>query len=255
MSSFVAPHGPERKGRQNVVMALRRIPGKVWLRMLLLVAILASGFILVRFTPVGEYFTREQMIALLERLRASPWSPVVLVGFFAVLAPIGLPMSPLVAAGGVVFGPYLGSLYNTLGLMAGAMSAYYVGMALGREFIVHLAGPRLRRVERVFERRGFWPLVQARFIPFPFWLVSYGAAMAGVKAPLFLVTSTLGLIPATVMHTSFLWKLFTDPSWLVGALYAACWGALALITGWPTFRQALRRRQRYRELMEQRKSR
>lgn len=223
--------------------------------MALLVAILATGFILLRFTPLGDYFTRDQMIALLEQLRSSPWSPAALIGFYLVLAPIGLPMSPLVAGGGVVFGPYWGSLYNILGLMLGAMSAYWVGKALGRDFIVHLAGPRLRRAERVFEKRGFWPLVQLRFIPIPFWLVSYGAAMAGVKIPRFLVTSTLGLIPATVMHTSFAWKLITDPSWLAGALYIACWGALALVTGWPTLREGLRRRRRYRQLMEQRSSR
>lgn len=223
--------------------------------MALLVAILATGFILLRFTPLGDYFTRDQMIALLEQLRSSPWSPAALIGFYLVLAPIGLPMSPLVAGGGVVFGPYWGSLYNILGLMLGAMSAYWVGKALGRDFIVHLAGPRLRRAERAFEKRGFWPLVQLRFIPIPFWLVSYGAAMAGVKIPRFLVTSTLGLIPATVMHTSFAWKLITDPSWLAGALYIACWGALALVTGWPTLREGLRRRRRYRQLMEQRSSR
>ena len=238
----------EQKG---IVAALRRIPGKVWLRMLLLVAIMASGFVLLRFTPLGDYFTQEQMIALLERLRASPWSPVVLIGLYVVTAPI-LPMSPLVAGGGVVFGPFWGALINTVGLTLGAMSAYYVGKALGRDFIVHLAGPRLRRAERAFERRGFWPLVQVRFLPIPFWLVSYGAALAGVKAAQFLITSTVGLAPATVMHTYFAWKLITDPSFLVLGLYITCWGAFAVITGWPTLRESFRRRQRYRELMERR---
>ncbi len=240
----------ESKG--GVFGSLRRIPRKVWLRMLLLVAILATGFILVRFTPLGDYFAREQMIALLEKLRASPWSPLLLTGLYVVSAPVALPMTPLVAGGAVVFGPYLGSLYNTVGLMLAATSAYYVGKALGRDFIVHLAGPRLRRAERVFERRGFWPLVQVRFIPIPFWLVSYGAAMAGVQLPRFLITSTLGVIPATVMHSYFLWRVITDPSWLAGALYALCWGAFAVVTGWPTFRESWRRRQRYRELIERR---
>ncbi len=190
--------------------------------MALLAAILASGFILVRFTPLGDYFTQERMIAVLEQLRGSPWSPVLLTVLYVVLAPLGLPMTPLVAGGGVVFGPYLGSFYNTLGLLLGATSAYYVGKALGRDFIVHLAGPRFRRAERMFEKRGFWPLVQLRFVPIPFWLVSYGAAMAGVKVARFLITSTLGVIPATVMHTVFIWKLITDPSAMVGVLYMAC---------------------------------
>ena len=244
---------PERKG--GIVATLRGIPRKVWLRMALLVTILATGFILVRFTPLGGYFERERMITLLEGLRASPWSPVLLIGLYLVLAPLALPMSPLVAGGAVVFGPFLGSIYNILGLMLGAISAYYVGKALGRDFIVHLAGPRLRRAERAFERRGFWPLVQVRFLPIPFWLVSYGAAMAGVMVPRFLLTTTLGVIPATVMHSYFLWKVIIDPSWLAGALYAVCWGAFLVVTGWPTFRRTLRRRRRYRDLMERRRGR
>lgn len=217
-----------------------------------LVAILFAGFALIRWTPVGEYFTRDQMIALLERLKASPWSPVALIAGFAVLAPAGLPMSPLVAGGGVVFGPWLGSLYNILGLMLGATTSYYVGKALGRDFVVHLAGPRLRRVERMFERRGFWPLVQTRFFPVPFWTVSFAAAMAGVKVPLFLTTTTVGLIPSTLMHTYFMSTLVLKPSALVFASYLAVWGTLTVVTGWPGIKEGLRRRQRYRELMEQR---
>lgn len=236
--------------------ALQRIPRKAWLRMVLMVAILAAGFVLVRFTPLGDYTTREYMIAALDRLRSSPWSPVLLIVLYAVLAPFGVPMSPLVAGGGVVFGPFFGSLYNILGLMLGGMAAFYVGKTLGHDFVAHLAGPRrLRRAERLFERRGFWPLVQTRFLPVPFWLVSYAAALGGVKAPQFLFTSTLGLIPATVMHTYFIATLILSPAASTLALYLMCWGAFAAVTGWPTLRAGWRRRQRYRELTEQRQDR
>ena len=38
----------------GLLAALRRVPRKAWLRMAILVAILASGFVLVRFTPAGD---------------------------------------------------------------------------------------------------------------------------------------------------------------------------------------------------------
>ncbi len=250
--------------------AFKRIPRKAWLRMALMVAILATGFALVRFTPLGELFTREQMIATLERLRAYPGFPLLLIALYGILAPMGLPMTPLVVAGAVVFGPVWGALYNTAGLVLGAMTAFYVGRALGHDFVAHFVGPgRLRRAERLFERRGFWPLVQTRFLPLPFPVVSYGAALAGVKAPQFLVTSTLGLIPATVMHSYFMSTLFLQavggPQAPAGpggaspavtlAVYLTLWGAFAVVTGWPTWREGLRRRARYRELKERRRSR
>ncbi len=152
------------------------------------------------------------------------------------------------------------------------MTAFFVARVLGREFIVQLAGKRLRRAERVFERRGFWTLVQARFVPFPFPVVSYGAAFAGVKASRFFITSAIGLLPATVMHTYFMARIYhltfdseSPPTLFVDgglsvfaktlAVYFTLWGSLIVATGWPTFREALRRRQRYRELMERRRSR
>ncbi len=238
--------------RRGIVAALRRVPSKAWLQIGVLVALLVLGFVLLRFTPLGDYFARDRMIELLEQLRGSPWSPLILIVVYVVLAPLGVPMSPVVVGGGVVFGPWLGSFYNTLGLVLGAMAAFYVGRALGRDFIVALAGKKLRRAEMIFERRGFWPLVQARFLPLPFWLVSYGAAMAGVKAPRFLTTSTLGLIPSTLMHTYFSSQLILNPSAMMGASYILVWGAFNVVTGWPTIRQGWRRRQRYRELMKQR---
>ena len=113
----------------------------------------------------------------------------------------GLPASPVLIGGGVVFGRLFGTIYNVTGLIFGAMVGYFVGKGLGREALVQLAGPKLRRAERLFEKRGFWPLVQVRFLPIPFSVVGYGAALAGVSTGRFFITSTLGLIPATVLHT------------------------------------------------------
>ena len=241
--------------------------------MALLVALALAGFVLVRWTPLGGYLTKEQLVAVLGRLKESPWTPFLLAAAYALAGILVLPVSPLVVGGGVVFGPLLGSIYNILGMVFAAMTIYYVGRALGRDFITHLAGPRLRRAERVFHRRGFWPLVQTRFLPIPFTLISYGAALAGVPATRFLVTSTLGLIPATVFHTYFSSKLYQltlgeqsatsaaiasaegglHPAAVTGTIYLALWAALALVTSWPTIREGLRRRQRYRELMARRR--
>ncbi len=241
--------------------------------MALLVALVAAGIILVRWTPVGDYLTKEQVIAFLDRLKESPWSPFLLAAGYAVTGIMMMPVSPLVLAGGVVFGPLLGSIYNILGLVFSAMVVYWVGLALGRDFMTHLGGPRLRRAERVFHRRGFWPLVQTRFLPIPFTLISYGAALAGVPAMRFLLTSTIGLIPATVMHTYFSSMLYQltfgeesaaaeaaaatstfHPAAVTLVAYIATWATLALVTGWPTIREGLRRRRRYRELMERRRA-
>lgn len=233
---------------------LKRIPAKLWLRVALLGAVLATGAVLIFFTPLGEYFTQENMIALLEELRSSPATPFLLMGAFMVVTPLGfIPVSPLVLGGGVVFGAFWGSVYNILGMLLGAMVGYWVAKLLGRDFVVQLAGDKLKRAEKVFERQGFWPLVQVRFLPIPFAIISYAAALAGVGASRFLITTALGLIPATVIHTYFGPKLILEGDrGITGILYVSSFVAFNVLVSWPSIREQLRRRRRYRELLEER---
>lgn len=233
---------------------------KLYLRLGLLIAIAASGFLAMRFTPVGEYLEKERMIALFDQLRHEWWTPLLLIGLFCAAAPMGLPASPILVAGALVFGFWLGSLYNMIGLVLGAMLAFWVGRSLGRDAIVQLAGNRLRKAERIFEKRGFWPLVQIRFLPIPFSVVSYAAALAGVSSWQFLVTSLIGLAPATLIHTYFVPKILhsaIDGGKPVGLLaaYAAGLVLLNVVAGIPTLQEAMRRRKRYREIQAKRASR
>lgn len=230
------------------------------LRLLVLVGLLGVGVVLLKFTPVGEYFQRDRIIALLESLRHEPWTPFALIGSFAVTTPIGLPASPMVLGGGMVFGPFLGTLYNILGLVTGAMVCFWVGRALGRDAILQLAGPKLRRAEMVFNRRGFWPLVQARFLPIPFPVVSYAAALAGVSTSRFFFTTVLGVVPSTIVHTYFAPQLILaglegrDMKWL-GIGYMLALLLLNVFAVWPQVQERLRRRKRFRDLKAQRAAR
>lgn len=235
---------------------LLHIPANVWARLLLFVAMLAGGAALILFTPIGDYFTEERMIALLESLRSSWWTPLALIVTYAVITPLGfIPVSPLLVAGGVVFGPFWGSIYNTTGLLVGALLGYWVARLLGRDFVVQLAGPKLKRAELLFEKQGFWPLVQARFLPIPFGLVSYGAALAGVSVSRFVITSTIGILPATVTHTYFAPRMLSDPDPVTGLIYLAILALFNVVVGWPSIRERLRRRRRLGELQETRKLR
>lgn len=227
-------------------------------RAAIFVLLVALAFVALRFTPLAEYVTREQMVAAFETLRDSWWAPLLLIGLFAFTAPLGIPMTPYVVAGALVFGFVAGTLYNVTGLLLGAATSYYLALFLGREFVVHVTRGRLRRAERAFERVGFWPLVQTRFLPLPFPVVNFGAALAGVKAPLFLTTSLIGIVPSTVVHTFFISALFEAPAdergW-IGAWYVAVFVGFNLLTGYPTLRRRWSRRRRYRELTEARRGR
>ena len=112
----------------------RRIPTSVWLRLSMLIALVLVGIVLVRFTPIGEFFNEERIASLTAEVRGVWWAPVLLIGLYALVGTLGLPPVPLLV-GGAAFGALRGSLYNMAGLLVGASLAYMVSRVLGRDFV------------------------------------------------------------------------------------------------------------------------
>lgn len=242
------------------IRAARVLPAWAVGRFLLLLALVGIGFLVLRFTPLGERLNdlldRERLMTLRAGLQESWWTAPVLLVLYTVLAPLGAPVSPLMLAGGAVFGTLTGSVLNFLGTFAGAAGSYFLARGLGRDFVVHLTGERLRRAERLVARRGFWTLVRVRFLPIPFPLVNYGAALAGVPVTLFLVTTAIGLLPANVVFTYFASALVDavegDRAQVFLRMGFAVAGLLAL-SFLPTLLVALQRRRRLGEVRARRR--
>lgn len=184
----------------------KRIPIAASLRLALFVLLILFGLALVRWTPLGDILSEDYIKSVITELRDIWWAPPVLIGLYAALGVLGLPTGPLMV-GGAAFGALYGTIYNTVGLFSGAALGYLVAKLLGREFVMHVAGKKLQRFEDLSERRGFWPLVQTRFLPIPFMVVNFGSALAGIRPMRFLTATAVGLIPSTLIHTYFIAKL------------------------------------------------
>jgi len=235
-----------------------RVPRHLLLRFLVLVAIVGIGFAVLRWTPLAEYLTVEKVSALLGRLRGAWWAPLALIASYVILCPLGVPATPMMIAGGMVFGVFLGSVYNVIGVFLGGAATYFMGRGLGRDFVLHLAGKRLKRVERVIAKRGFWGLVGLRFLPLPYPLVNYCAALAGVPPGLFLTTTALGLIPGVTVFTYFaalLTKAASGNRSGIVLQFAIASALLLLLTFIPQIWTMRKRRARYREVCEMRRRR
>ncbi|HET9211491.1 MAG TPA: TVP38/TMEM64 family protein [Thermoanaerobaculia bacterium] len=237
---------------------MKAVPRHLLLRFLVLVAIVVTGFAVLRWTPLSQYLTVEKISALFDQLRGAWWAPAALILAYVVLCPVGVPASPMMIAGGIVFGPWWGSLYNVAGTFLGGTATYFLGRGLGRDLVRHLAGNKLKRVERVIARRGFWGMVGIRFLPIPYPLVNYTAALAGIRPVLFLTTTGIGLIPGVTIYTYFASLIpkaaSGDRSGLVAQGIIAS-ASLLLLTFIPQIWAARKRRERYRELCARRQGR
>ncbi len=216
------------------------------LRFAILILLIGAGLLVIRWTPLGEWLTRDTLVASLSSLRVTWWAPLLLVGLFALFAPLGIPVSPLILAGGLVFGVRWGWLYNFLGMMSGATVSFLLANALGRDLVVNLAGETLlQRVEGLLARHGFWTLVRIRFLPLPFVMANFGAAFAGYPLSQFLSASALGLAPSMLIYTYFGYALATVATAERQAVVWNLIGAVALVlllTFLVPLRQAWKRR-------------
>jgi uncharacterized membrane protein YdjX (TVP38/TMEM64 family) len=237
--------------------AVLRVPRHLLLRFAALVAIVGIGFAVLRWTPLADYFTVEEISAVLTRLREAPWAPVALIASYLILCPL-IPATPMMVAGGLVFGPVLGSVYNVIGTFLGGSVTYFLGRGLGHDFVLHLVGNRLKRVERLIARRGFWGMIGARLLPIPFPLVNYTMALTGIRPGLFLVTTAIGLTPGVTVYTYFvsLWsKAASGERSGIYVQFAIASLLMLSLTLIPQIWMGRKRRQRYRQVMEMRAAR
>lgn len=228
----------------------RKSHSNAWIRALVFVLILAAAFAAVRFTPLGEWTSEDRIRASLMDIRGIWWTPLVLLVLYAIVAPTGISMFPLTIAG-AAFGPIAGSLLNTLGIVIGAWTAFAVARSLGRDFVVRVTGDRFRKAERLLNRQGIWPLIQIRFMPIPYPVANFAAALSGVPAKRFMIASVIGLIPATLIHSYFIARLIYSNGAeraAVGLTYAAVLIAINTMIGVLWFRRSRERRARYHEL-------
>ena len=192
--------GAPSPGEDDLLPSRRR----AILRFLLLVAVIAAGFAVFRFTPLAHYADREVLVATFDALRHSWWAPLLFVGLWTVLSPLGFPGTPLLFAGAVVFGVSWGTAYNLIGSFFGAVAAYLMAGTLGRDFIRHIAGERLRKIEQMLDRHGFWTVFRLRFLPLPYPLINFASALVGIPLRVFAPATLLGILLPTFLYT-YLW--------------------------------------------------
>jgi uncharacterized membrane protein YdjX (TVP38/TMEM64 family) len=178
---------PEQETRP----AGRRILG--WLLTLLVVLGLAAAW---RFTELSEWLDPELLGTQLERMSHSPLIALVTVALFVVAGFLLVPVTALIAATLVAFGPLYGLAYAFAGSVASALAGYAVGASLGQRSVRRLAGRRLNAVSRRLARRGLLTVLVVRIVPVaPFTVINLVAGASHISLRDFTWGTILGMVP------------------------------------------------------------
>ena len=179
--------------------------GKAVFKAAILAAFVVGAIVLVRYTPVKDILTAEQLGRFLDT--AGIWAPLVFVFIYTIGVCLFVPGTLLTGLGAAIFGPYWGFLYVWFGAMLGACAAFIIGRTLGREFAASLIGDRLKKYDRAIERNGFATVLYLRLVYFPFTPMNFCMGLTKVHFWDYVSGTGLGIIVGTFIFTFFIGTL------------------------------------------------
>ena len=170
-----------------------------------LAVFVVCAIVMVRFTPVMNYLTADELGRFLDK--AGFWAPLVFIVVYAVGVCMFIPGTLLTGMGAAIFGAYWGFLWVWVGAMIGASAAFWIGRTLGREFAASMIGDRLTKYDDAIERNGFATVLYLRLVYFPFTPMNFGMGLTKVRFWDYFFSTGLGILVGTFIFTFFIGTL------------------------------------------------
>jgi uncharacterized membrane protein YdjX (TVP38/TMEM64 family) len=137
-------------------------------------------------------------------MRDASWAAPAFLLLYAAACALGLPITPLTLAAGVIFGAMLGGVLSWAGAVVGAAGGYLLARRLGAGAVRTLAGKRAHRIETLSERTGFLTLVRLQLIPvLPISALNVACGVAKVPFLTYVAAAAVGVIPGSVIYAYF----------------------------------------------------
>jgi uncharacterized membrane protein YdjX (TVP38/TMEM64 family) len=147
-------------------------------------------------------------VTLIEAVRA--WTDGVpywllaasLVPVYLILLHLMFPLTVLVVLTGLLFGPWEGFVYASLGTLLFAATSFWLGHWLGKPVLFRLGGRRMIVLSRYLSRRGISVVFIVSLLPIaPFGLTNMLAGASHIRFTDYMLGSTLGLLPGIAAVT------------------------------------------------------
>lgn len=129
-------------------------------------------------------------------------APLVFIACYAIAAVFFLPGWIFTLAGGVLFGPVFGTLYNLTGATIGATLAFITARYIAHDWVAQRTGKRLRQLVEGVEKEGWRFVAFVRLVPvFPFNLLNYALGLTGIRLSHYIIASFIFMAPGGPAYT------------------------------------------------------
>jgi uncharacterized membrane protein YdjX (TVP38/TMEM64 family) len=128
--------------------------------------------------------------------------PVVFILLYALGTVLFFPGSLITLAGGALFGPVWGTLYNLTGATIGATLAFIVARYFAGEWVEHRTVGRLKQLKDGVESEGWRFVALVRLVPLlPFNVLNYALGLTRIRLGHYVIASYLCMLPGAVAYT------------------------------------------------------
>lgn len=183
-------------------------------------------------------------------------NPLVYVLFVIVGTMVFVPGSVSMMAGGFLFGFWPGVIYAAIAIPLGAQAAFEVARWIVRPWVQRKidSNPQMRAIERALDDEAMLIIILTRLsLPVPYNVLNYLYGATSVRAPVYFVATTIGMLPAVALYV-YLGSIARDLQEIVSGdatptelgywLFAL--GTVALVAAmWTVHRTATRALQRH----------
>ena len=176
---------------------------RVWIA-LGVVALLAA----LRLTPLGDLLSLETLARHREALAAhvarhAALAAAAFVVIYVAVVAFSLPGATVMTlAGGFLFGAASGTALTVVAATTGATLVFLFARRIFGADALDRLGPRAARLAAGIRREAASYLLVLRLVPlFPFVLVNLVPAFAGVRLPVFVLTTLFGILPGSAVYS------------------------------------------------------
>jgi phospholipase D1/2 len=180
-------------------MAVQRWRRPAWGKLGLLALTVAALAAAWRYTPLATYVTPHRISAFAKWLGSVRWGPPVVAFAYVPAAFVMFPRPVLSLLAIVAFGLVTGGVCIVLGVLAAALSTYYIGRLLPSKTVRRLAGSKFERFTELLREHGVLTIFAANMLPTPPFAVQ-GIIAGAIRIPLLHYTAgtLLSLLPGLI---------------------------------------------------------
>lgn len=128
--------------------------------------------------------------------QAGIWAPIIYIVIYTIATILVMPSTALNLTGGAIFGPWLGTLWTSIGAIVAAIVAFIFARTSGREFVARRLAGKWQAMDAEMQQGGLFYMFAIRLLPIiPYGLVNFAAGLTSIRFRDYLLGTILGTVP------------------------------------------------------------